>query len=240
VLAGVLSEDPTEPGPTLIAFSAGGAVFFAIVFGAAWRASSRRADPELDVLLQELALEPQVPRANAASIRSTRRIARAYILLGALVTALGLAAVAQQGVTGGDGDPRVFLYPLGAIVVLWAMATPVIVKTALANSAAVLAPLGLTTGGPRGATMSGERHGRSVAVHLRADGSTVELECPAPGVSLEGDEALARAARGRAETWTGTRVKGDDRRIVVSRDGQDGPAWLWDLWLAEKVAGERG
>lgn len=169
VLAGALSDDPTDPGPTLTAFALGGTAFFGIVFWLAWRANSRKPDPELDALLTELALEPQPASLSAGAIQSTRRIARAYIVLGALVTALGLAAVWQQGTTGGDA--KVFLYPLGAIVVLWAIATPAIVKIALANSAAVLEPLGLQTGGTGGASMSGERHGRKVSVGPLAGGT---------------------------------------------------------------------
>ena len=97
MLVGALADDPTDPGPTLIAFAAGGTIFFGAMFGAvAWN-QFRRVETRPEV-------------------RSSLWIARVYTLLGITVTALGLAMVWQQAL--GGGDVRVFLYPLIAIVVV--------------------------------------------------------------------------------------------------------------------------
>ena len=105
VLAGVLADDPTDPAPTVTAFVAGGVLFFGAMFGAA--------------LWQQLRM-----RAETGEARFGRGVAVGYTLTGAVVTALGLAAVWRGGVQGEDAG--IFLVPLVAIVVVWAIAAVVI------------------------------------------------------------------------------------------------------------------
>ena len=107
VLAGVLSDDPTDPGPTLTAFAVGGTLFFAVMFGAALR--------------EQLRWQGTDPKR-----RFYRRVAIGYSLAGAVVTGLGFAAIWQQAL--GGGDPRVFIYPLVGIVVVWAIAALAILR----------------------------------------------------------------------------------------------------------------
>lgn len=107
VLAGVLSDDPTDPGPTLVTFAAGGTLFFGAMFAAA--------------LWQQLR---QSAETNEA--RFGRRVAIGYSLTGIVVTGLGLALVWQQAL--GGGDPRIFLYPLIAIVAVWAVVAVLLVR----------------------------------------------------------------------------------------------------------------
>jgi hypothetical protein len=107
VLVGVLSDDPSDPTPTLVAFIAGGVIFFGLMFGAA--------------LWQQLRA-----RAESGEARFGKRVAVGYSVTGAVVTGLGLAAVWRGGIQGeGVG---IFIVPLVAIVVLWAVAAVLILR----------------------------------------------------------------------------------------------------------------
>ena len=99
VLVTLLDDDPADGRSTLIAFVSGGAVFFALMFGAA--------------LTQQLRW-----RAQTGEQRFGKRLAVGYTLAGIVVTALGLGWIWAEGV--GDTDPRLFYYPLIGIVVVWA------------------------------------------------------------------------------------------------------------------------
>jgi hypothetical protein len=233
VLAGALNDDASDGRPVLLTFAAGGAIFFGIVFGVALWQTRTGADPELDALLEELALEPGAAGGRAAAIGGMRRVARAYIVLGIVVTALGLAAIVEEGLE--IGSPKATLYAMVAIVVAWAAAVPLVIRYANRASAAVLGPLGLRQ---VGATLSGERHGRNVSIALTPKGSTTRVEAAADFSPLAGDAILAWVGRGDSATWDGVSVDPRDGRITVRRNGQRGPAWLWDLWLAERLAGE--
>jgi hypothetical protein len=101
VAAAVINDDPADPGPVLIAFVAGGGTFFALMFGAALREQIRS-------------------RPAGEQGRFWRRVAIGYTVTGAVVTALGLAAIIHGGI--GGGDPRAFIYPLVGIVAVWALA----------------------------------------------------------------------------------------------------------------------
>lgn len=100
VLAGALNDDPADPTPTLVAFVAGGTIFFGLMFGMA--------------LWQQLRW-----RAEGEEARFGRGVAIGYSITGAVVTGLGLAAVWRAGIQGDDAT--VFLAPLVGIVVIWAM-----------------------------------------------------------------------------------------------------------------------
>ncbi len=107
VLAGVLSDDPTDPKPTLIAFVAGGSLFFGLMFAAA--------------LWQQLRWRAEDPES-----RFGKRVAIGYSITGAVVTGLGLAAIARAGFVG--GSVAVFIVPLVAIVVVWALVAVVLLR----------------------------------------------------------------------------------------------------------------
>ena len=85
VLVTVLNDDPSDGTPTLLAFAAGGAVFFGVIFGyGLWR-TRPRADPELDLLLDELAIEPRTSGGTAAEIGAMRRVARVRRFTGSAI-----------------------------------------------------------------------------------------------------------------------------------------------------------
>lgn len=233
VLVAVVNDDPADGRPVLLAFAGGGAAFFAIVFGASlWQTRPRR-DPELDALLGELSLEPGAATGSSRAIGQMSRIARTYIVLGAVVTALGLAAILEQGY--GVGSPRATLYAMVGIVVCWALAVPAVLRSANSAARAVLGPLALAQAG---AEIAGERHGTEVRVSLTAKGSMTRLKCAGnPEVpELAGEQLRAFAGRGDASVWDGVRAEVGNGEIVVRRDGQSGASWLWDLWLAERIA----
>jgi hypothetical protein len=245
VLVAVLNDDPADARPVLLAFAGGGATFFGIVFGVSLWQTRPRSDPELDAVLGELALEPgaaagdsraiggvQARRSRAAPLlRRLSAVARAYIVLGAVVTGLGLAAILQEGY--GVGSPRTTLYAMVGIVVCWALAVPAVLRYASSATESVLGPLGLAQ---EGARMAGERRGSRVSVSLTAKGSVTRLGCDREVPALAGEQLVAFAGRGDAGVWEGVRVDSDGDEIVVRRNGHSGASWLWDLWLAERLA----
>jgi hypothetical protein len=107
VLVGFLVDDPTDPGPTLTAFVVGGVLFFGLMFGAA--------------LTQQLRA-----RAESGEARFGKGVAVGYSITGAVVTALGLAAVWRGGIQG--EDVGIFIVPLVAIVIVWAVAAVLILR----------------------------------------------------------------------------------------------------------------
>jgi hypothetical protein len=161
VLVTVLNDDPSDGTPTLVAFAAGGAVFFGAVFGyGLWR-TRPRSDPELDLIMDELAIEPRTSGGTAVEIDAMRRVARVYLALGAVITALGLLAILEQGL--GFGSVGATIAVIIAITVAWALAIPFVLGRARDASVAMLAPLGLEQ---HGAEITGERHGRRVTVRF--------------------------------------------------------------------------
>jgi hypothetical protein len=233
VAVAVVNDDPSNGRPVVLTFGGGAAAFFGAMFGAAWWQTRARSTPELDALLSELSLEPQMAPRSARAIGGMRRTARAYIALGALVTALGLAAIVQEGLE--LGDPRTTLLAMVAIVVAWAAAVPFVIRRAQAASRAVLTPLGLSQ---NGAELTGERHGRRVSVSIGPRGSVTRIEAGPEPPRLQSDEILAYAGRGAEAVWEGVSVGYERAAITVRREGHRQAAWLWDLWLAERLASE--
>lgn len=232
VLVTVVNDDPSDPRPATLTFAAGGALFFGFIFGySLWKTRAAR-DPELDALLAELTTEPLQDGHRAAHINAMRRVARTYIVLGALVTALGLAAIVQEVLA--IGSARATLRATVTIVVVWALAVPFVIRRAQRASTAVLTPLSL---GQSGAALAGERHGREVRIEFTAAGSVTRIAGVADAPTLSGKEILAYAGRGEPETWRDATVASEHGDLVVRRQGHEGNAWLWDLWLAERLAG---
>jgi hypothetical protein len=108
-----LVSDPRDPAPILLTFAAGGAVFFGIMFGVAlWQ------------------LRQPAP---AGSATFWRRVARAYLVLGIVVTALALAAIAQAAL--GIGSPQITLWVTAGITFVWALAVPPLLRRASRDAA---------------------------------------------------------------------------------------------------------
>jgi hypothetical protein len=97
--------------------------------------------------------------------------------------------------------------------------------------------------------MSGQRHGRRVEL-TQEDGRSVlmvhasvpEFEAKVRDGRLVAEDGASNAAavlRGlpASERWRGVQVHGGPEGIVIDRKGDPG-AWLYDLWLAERLATE--
>ena len=113
---------------------------------------------------------------------------------------------------------------------------PLVLRRAEAASEAVLGPLGLAQSG---AAVAGERHGRRVTISFTR-GRLVDQgrERGARPPALAGEAIASRAGRGDERLWSGVEVTAGDGAITVRRRGHDSAVWLWDLWLAERLAGD--
>ena len=147
------------------------ALFFAGLFGYAWWETRSRSNPELDRVYSELAIASAPMPSASRALGGMRVVARTYIVLGALVTALGLFAIVEQGLE--FGSPGATLWALVAIVVAWALAVPFVLRRANAASEAVLEPLGLAQSG---AMITGERHGRRISIEITSAGSVTRVK----------------------------------------------------------------
>ena len=166
VLVAVLNDDASDPMPIVLTFVIGAALFFGSVFGIALWQTRRRPSPGLDALLASLTLEGRTPPTSANAFVGGRRTVRAYLVLGIVVTALGLAAV----LLGVLGNPLTS-YAVGLLVITlvgWAAAVPAVLRNRRADAAALLEPLGLAE---RDGVITGARHGRRISVTFSARGT---------------------------------------------------------------------
>ena len=97
--------------------------------------------------------------------------------------------------------------------------------------------------------MAGERNGHKVEVHqeeglseVTVHASVTEFEAKAKGgrfAAADGgsDAAAVLSSLPVSDRWNGVRVHGGRGGVVVDRKG-DPSAWLCDLWLAERIAGQ--
>ena len=46
----------------------------------------------------------------------------------------------------------------------------------------------------------------------------------------------AVAGRGDTDVWSGAEAEAGSGRVIVRRPKRNGQSWLWDLWLAERLA----
>lgn len=189
VIVAVVNDDPADGTPVVIAFTAGGAAFFGAVFAAALWQTRPRTDSELDRVYAELAIEPAPAPSASRALAGTRTTARAYIVLGATVTALGFITILEEGL--GFGSPAATLYALVAIVVAWAAAVPFVLRRSREATTAVLGPLGLEQNGAR---IAGERHGRRVSIEFSASGSVTRVQ-------TEGEPIVVRRRGHEGASW---------------------------------------
>ncbi len=237
VLAAVLNDDPSDPRPVTLTFAAGGAIFFGLIFGISLWNTRTKKFPDLELLYSELSIEPELGGNRAAQLGTMRFVARCYLVLGMLVTALGLAGIVQEAL--GVGSARTTLTVMVVIVVLWALAIPFVIGIARRATDSVLSPLHLEQAG---ASIIGERHGRRMRIDVTAEGWKTRVSPAAEVPELRDDAILAYAGRGDVQTWQEVEVSADGDAVLVSRrgHGHEGPYWLWDVWLAERIADGSG
>jgi hypothetical protein len=96
---------------------------------------------------------------------------------------------------------------------------------------------------------SGRRHGRAVEVMLEGSRSETRVEAPSASFELKGHRQRVRAegevpaavaqlldGLGASPRWTGMKLEAGPDGIVVSRRSSGDREWLYDLWLAERLA----
>jgi hypothetical protein len=171
VLVAVLNGDASNPTPIVLTFVIGAAVFFGAVFGIALWQTRLRPSPGLDALLESLTLVGHAPPTAAAAHVGGRRTVRLYLVLGIVVTALGLAAI----LLGVLGSPfvRIPLVLLSLTILGWSAAAILILRDRRAVASALLEPLGLEQ---RGADIVGRRHGRGIRITFSARGTRTTVK----------------------------------------------------------------
>jgi hypothetical protein len=95
----------------------------------------------------------------------------------------------------------------------------------------------------------GTRHDRAVRVQVEGGTSTVHVAVAAPDFKArsrdgrltaeQGDERLQRALAElpASNRWTGVKLSGDRDGITIRRRTKSNESWVYDLWLAEALAG---
>src|SRR3954447_7049036 len=95
----------------------------------------------------------------------------------------------------------------------------------------------------------GTRHGRGVHVEIEDGASIVHVAAPSPLFQArsrygrlqaeDGGERIEQAlARMPASNhWTGAKIRGGAEGITIARRTKSGESWVYDLWLAEALAG---
>ena len=76
-----------------------------------------------------------------------------------------------------------------------------------------------------------------MTISFTRGGSSTRVESEAQPPALAGEAIAAHAGRDDGRLWSGVEVSAGGGAITVRRRGHDGAAWLWDLWLAERLAG---
>jgi hypothetical protein len=225
------------------------------------------AEPELWAALAVKPIDNDAIRARSEMWGAARRSLR----LGMVVTLLIFLTVPSIYLFE-SFVPLLIGGPLIVIAALWgslrALAPGGEMDKGYENVDRAMAPLGLevterptvnietrdaVTGrvGPkiRGAlVLSGERHGRRVAVRLEGGSSEVTIAVPTPefkaksrdGRIRPGDDVPAAIAEALKSTpnstrWKRVTVEGGAEGIAVARKGGEQSDWLCDLWLAERL-----
>jgi hypothetical protein len=97
--------------------------------------------------------------------------------------------------------------------------------------------------------LRGQRHGRAVEITLSGSSSETQVAAPSAAVKLEGHRQRVRAdgevppavqalidGLGASPRWTGMKLEAGPEGIVVGRRSSGQREWLYDLWLAERLA----
>jgi hypothetical protein len=111
--------------------------------------------------------------------------------------------------------------------------------------------LGLAADKSRSANESvllGERRGRSVRLEIKGKHSVIFLDFPIAEFKIEsstgkfeGAEQLPPELKSaldlpKAKRWQHVRIEGSQRGIKIERTSRGQNMWLYDLWLAERLA----
>lgn len=240
---------PGDSRPGNVAFAIGGAVFFGVVFTVAAVQMRRTQLRGRNDLYERLALTPVSPATIRRASRGAHRIGYGYLVFGALVTGLGLAAIAASDTRWSRG----FLLAMLGLVVLWLVYMVYALRRVFSTTEELFAPLGLrlvsmptyvlnwfTDGGHMvgGVTYAGSRHGREVAITHEPARAVTLARGANSNARLPTTPTRMAALTGESERcWRGVAVEREDGMIAVVRRGSGAGRWfLHDLLLAEAVA----
>ena len=97
--------------------------------------------------------------------------------------------------------------------------------------------------------LRGTRHGREVEITIQGGRSETHVACAAPAFRLKGSRqrvvadgdvptevALVLEGLHASPRWTGMKLEAGPDGIVVGRRAANEQRWLYDLWLAERLA----
>ena len=243
----------TEPGssrPATLTFAIGGAVFFGVLFAVAavqMRRAQLRARTDL---YQRLALMPVSAATIRRAARGASRIGYVYLAFGAVVTALGLAAIAAAESRWSEWLFRAML----GLVVLWLVYMVFALRRVYSATDELFAPLGLRLvetpsyvvgwfgegGQLRGSlTYAGRRHGLEISITHEPKLAVTVARGPVGTAGAPGTPARMAALTGESvRCWRGVEVERADGQIAVVRRGNGAGGWfLHDLLLVERVSG---
>jgi hypothetical protein len=98
---------------------------------------------------------------------------------------------------------------------------------------------------------TGNRSGRAIEIESQARRSTTQLAAPTPDFEVESVEGklkgggklpaslVAALDLPKAKRWRGIHVSGGRDGIRIQRESRGQNMWLYDLWLAERIAATR-
>lgn len=250
VAVGAARDTPTDGSPSRTAFVVGGAIFFSLVFGAAAWQMRRTHRQSRSALFDRLAVLPVAPGEVERATRPMYTIGYVYVAFGAIVTALGLTAVAIGDDDGSSGVLGLML----AIVAVWAVFAVYALLRSYAGADAIVRPLGLElTEVPTYRTSwladrswmtgaisyGGSRHGRIVSISQAPKGAaTVVAGTVGDGPVPRNRAEMSQLTGEPFGSWKGVTVRIEDGAVIVVREGNGAGGWfLHDLLLAEAVAG---
>jgi len=121
----------------------------------------------------------------------------------------------------------------------------------------IYAPLGLRLVENPGASskpkvLEGQRHGRTVRIRVDGRLCVTQVSGRIPGFEVETDEGKFMVSENlpaevqttlkglrKAKRWIGVKLSGGPDSVTVERDARGLNLWLYDLWLAERLLGEK-
>lgn len=252
VVAMLRAGNPNDGSAARLAAGVGGAIYFALLFGAAAIGMRRSQSAVTHHLYERLAVHPVDRSAIGAARAGMRKFGFIYLGLAAIVTAGGMTAMA----VGDDRIARSVLIGVACLVVAWCAYHGLAFGRALRSTGALMAPLGLSLseipayhysaisdrGWVDGAmSYRGTRHGRVVTSTQQPKSAVTLVEgvgsAPATFAIPTTAVAMAQLTGEPVTAWRRVDVRLEDAAVVVSRQGNGAGAWLlYDVLLAELVA----
>jgi hypothetical protein len=163
------------------------------------------------------------------------------------------------GVLSQENFSRYIRPAIVILVVLMLVRTYFLVRGAdnASDEETIFAPLGLklvedpkSRAAPK--LLEGQRHGRSVRIRAQGRHCTTQVSGTMPVFEVQTKEGkfiltdelpqdVHTAMKGlrKAKRWVGVKLAGGPEGVTIKRDARGLNLWLYDLWLAERLFGEK-